>query len=132
MALFKKDKKQDKEKKTKPEIKADVQVAEEGGKEISGNWTASGSQVLKGFYISEKASLLNGMNQYVFKVFKSANKPEVRGQVEKIFNVKVKDVKILNMPEKRRDMGRHPGFKTGFKKAIVILEEGYSIEQAKA
>ena len=86
---------------------------------------------MRGFYISEKASFLNGMNQYVFKVFKSANKPEVKNQVEKIFNVKVKEVKILNMPRKRRDMGRHPGFKTGFKKAIVVLEEGQSIDQAK-
>ncbi len=133
MSLFGKSKKEDKDKKVKPEETGEIQVAEKEDKsEISGNWTAGGSQVLKGFYVSEKSSLLNGMNQYVFKVFKSANKPEIRNQVEKIFNVKVKDVKILNMPEKRRDMGRHPGFKTGFKKAIVVLEEGHSIEQAKA
>jgi|SRR3989344_2275454 len=140
MALFGKPKK-GKDDKKKPEIMDEVKVAaptsevgvptESVGKEISGNWSAGGNQVLRGFYISEKASFLNGMNQYVFKVFKSANKPEVKNQVEKIFNVKVKEVKILNMPRKRRDMGRHPGFKTGFKKAIVVLEEGQSIDQAK-
>ena len=45
--------------------------------------------------------------------------------------VKVKQVKMLNMPRKRRDLGKHPGFKSGFKKAVVVLEEGYAIGQAK-
>src|SRR3989344_2852095 len=120
-ALFKKNKKEEDKKKDLPKSD-DVQIPE-GAKEISGNWSAGGGQILKGFYVSEKASRLNGMNQYVFKVFKSANKPQVKSQVEKIFDVKVKDVKILNMPRKRRDMGRHPGFKTGFRKAVVVLKE---------
>ncbi len=89
-------------------------------------------RVLKGFYVSEKASLGNTMGQYVFRVSKNANKPEIKKEISKLFSVKVKNVKILNMPEKRRDLGRHPGAKTGFKKAIVVLEEGYTINQAKA
>ncbi len=92
---------------------------------------AGAYKVLKNFYISEKASLLNGFNQYVFKVFRNANKSQIKTQVGKIFNVKVKDVKILNMPRKRRDLGRHPGFRSDFKKAIVVLEKGQTIEQAK-
>ncbi len=82
------------------------------------------------FYISEKAGLLNGFNQYVFKVSGTANKSELSKQVEKMFNVKVKSVKVLNTQKKRRDVGRHHGFKPGFKKAIVVLEKGYAIEQA--
>ena len=88
-------------------------------------------QVLKQFYVSEKASMLNAMNHYVFKVFDDANKAEIKKQVEKVFDVKVKAVKISNMPKKRRDLGKHPGFKSGFKKATVVLKEGYSIEQAR-
>ena len=88
-------------------------------------------RILKNFYVSEKASLLIGFNQYVFKVFRSANKSQIRKQVEKLFNVKVKSVKVLNMPRKRRDLGRHPGFRSEFKKAIVVLEKGQTIEQAK-
>src|SRR3989338_2166814 len=84
---------------------------------ITGN--AEAYRVLKNFYISEKASLLNGFNQYVFKVFRSANKSQIRKQVEKLFNVKIKSVKVLNMPRKRRDLGKHTGFKSEFKKAIV-------------
>ena len=92
---------------------------------------AEAYRVLKNFYISEKASLLNGFNQYVFKVFRSTNKSQIKKQVEKLFNVKVISVKVLNMPRKRRDLGRHPGFRSEFKKAIVVLEKGQTIEQAR-
>ena len=88
--------------------------------------------VLRGFYVSEKASGLVSSNQYVFKVFKDTTKNEVRKQVEKSFNVKVKGIKIVNLPRKSRTVGRHKGFKQGVKKAIVVLEKGYSIDSAKA
>ena len=132
MALFGRSK----NKKEGEEIKKTPQAIEETSdvkiQDIKGNWMGSGQQVLKEFYVSEKASILNTMNHYVFKVFNNANKAEIKKQVEKVFDVKVKDVKISNMPQKRRDLGRHPGFRAGFKKAIVVLKEGYSIEQAKA
>ena len=136
MALFKRKKDEDKEIKSTPKVEEkilDVPV------EIKGNWlasqsggSASGQLVLKEFYISEKATTLNAMNHYVFKVFEDANKAEIKKQVEKVFDVKVRAVKISNMPKKRRDLGKHPGFKSGFKKATVVLKEGYTIEQAKA
>ena len=117
-----------------PTKKEDVAVTEET-KELASMLpvtdNAEAYRVLKNFYISEKASLLNGFNQYVFKVFRSANKSQIRKQVEKLFNVKVQSVKVLNMPRKRRDLGRHPGFRSEFKKAIVVLEKGKTIEQAK-
>lgn len=99
--------------------------------------------VLKGFYISEKVSTLNSFNQtktsqrrgpssrYIFKVFNNVTKSEIKKQVEKSFDVKVKNVKTINLPRKARTVGRHSGFKTGLKKAIVVLKEGYVIEQAK-
>lgn len=90
------------------------------------------TRTLKGFYISEKATALSSFGQYVFKVFDNATKNEVRKQVEKSFSVKVKGVKIINLPRKSRTIGRHSGFKKGFKKAIVALEKGYTIDQAKA
>jgi len=87
--------------------------------------------VLKGFYVSEKATGLALFGQYVFKVFDNTTKNEVKKLVEKSFSVKVKGVKIINLPRKSRTIGRHSGFKPGFKKAIVALEKGYAIEQAK-
>lgn len=87
--------------------------------------------VLKGFYVSEKASGLNFLNQYVFKVFSNATKNEVKKQVEKSFNVKVKGVRMINLPKKARTVGRHSGFRQGVRKAVVVLRDGYTIEQAK-
>lgn len=126
-------KKQDK--KEKKPLKNDEIVATEDKKKTglalptTGN--AEAYRVLKNFYVSEKASLLNGFNQYVFKVFSDTNKSEIKKQVGKLFKVKVKSVKVLNMPRKRRDLGKHPGFRSEFKKAIVVLEKGQTIEQAK-
>ena len=127
-ALFSK-KTKDEKKKALPQ-KSEVAVG--GETKQAGSLNPVQESVITGFYISEKAGLLNNFNQYVFKVSNSANKSQLAGQVEKMFNVKVKDVKILNTAEKRRDTGRYTGFKPGFKKAIVVLEKGYSIEQAKA
>jgi len=134
-----------KDKNKKAENKKDLKKVEEGNdigntaekQIISPDITFSGKQsvdahkVLRSFYVSEKASTGISMNQYVFRVFDSANKSEVKKEVAKLFNVKVKQVKMLNMPRKRRDLGKHPGFKSGFKKAVVVLEEGYAIGQAK-
>ena len=128
-------KKEEKTRKTKPAKKDNVSVEDKKEKEVATVLPTTGNadayRVLKNFYVSEKASLLNGFNQYVFKVFRSANKSQIRKQVEKLFNVKVTSVKVLNMPRKRRDLGRHPGFRSEFKKAIVVLEKGQTIEQAK-
>jgi len=88
--------------------------------------------VVEGFYTSEKASNLIGLNQYVFRVSKRANKSEVAKNISALFNVKVDSVRILNMPEKQKSLGRYEGTRPGYKKAIVTLKEGYAIEQAKA
>lgn len=137
MALFSKTKKdQDKKAKKRPDIELEKNVEENSKEELSsvvfsGVGGAEAHKILKGFYVSEKASIGANFNQYTFRVFKNANKSEVKKEVNKLFNVKVKSVRILNMPEKRRDFGRHPGSKSGFKKAIVILEKGHAIGQAK-
>jgi len=88
--------------------------------------------ILKGFYVSEKSSMAQSLNQYVFEVFKRSNKSEIKKHVGRHFNVEVESVKIINLPKKRRKMGKHPGFKPGVKKAIVILKKGYTIDQASA
>lgn len=87
--------------------------------------------VLKGFYVSEKATRLNSFNQHVFKVFDNVTKNEVKKQIEKNFSVKVRGIKMINLPRKRRSLGRRTGFKKGFKKAIVVLEKGYIIDQTR-
>ncbi len=78
--------------------------------------------------VTEKAVALAGRNKYVFKVWQKTNKIEVRKAIEKLYGVKVKDVRVINTLGKSRQVGRFEGWKPGFKKAIVALEKGYKIE----
>lgn len=80
-------------------------------------------------YVSEKSTNLTGKhNQYVFKVNKKATKPQLRLAIEKLFNVKVEAVTIVNVKEKTRRFGQIQGKKKGWKKAYVSVAEGQSIE----
>jgi len=74
--------------------------------------------------ITEKSQKDLEKNIYYFKVRKDANKKEVKEAVEKIFSVKVKKVRIVNVKPKKRMRGRIIGKKKGYKKAIVTLKEG--------
>jgi large subunit ribosomal protein L23 len=78
--------------------------------------------------VSEKASVLASEGKYVFVVSPSANKIEVKKAVQKVFNVKVKDVNIINVSGKSVRFGRHWGRTKDWKKAVVTLEPGENIE----
>lgn len=67
-------------------------------------------------------------NQYFFEVARDANKIEIKDAVQKIFSVKVKDVRTMNLPAKPRRYGRYQGLSQEWKRAIVTLEAGQSIE----
>lgn len=133
--IFKKEEKTKKNSK-KSEAALDLKKQEVESKAESSkndiNYVSGAHQIIKSFYVSEKASNLINFNQYVFIVGKRANKTEIGKNIEKVFNVKVKDIKIINMPSKTRNVGRFSGTKSGFKKAIVVLKPGHTIEQAKA
>lgn len=80
-------------------------------------------------HITEKAHDLSASGQYIFKVSKKdANKVEIKKIISKIYNVEVDKVRIINTPDKKRRLGRTVGKKPGYKKAIVILKKGQSIE----
>lgn len=68
------------------------------------------------------------INQYFFEVRKDANKVEIRRAIEQIFEVKVKKVNTMRMPDKWTRLGRFVGRSHGWKKAVVTLREGDSIE----
>ena len=67
-------------------------------------------------------------NKVTFEVAKGSNKTAVRQAVEEIFNVKVKKVNIMNTADKARRLGRYQGTVHGYRKAIVTLADGYSID----
>ncbi len=84
--------------------------------------------VLKSPHISEKATLLAESGFYTFKVEKRANKNKVKEEVEKKYKVDVADVKIINIPSKKRRVGKIEGKKSGYKKAVVKVKKGQSID----
>ncbi|MDP3004417.1 MAG: 50S ribosomal protein L23, partial [Candidatus Azambacteria bacterium] len=71
------------------------------------------------------------LNHYVFKVSPTANKIMIANEVKKNYNVKVIKVNIVNIPKKARRVGRTQGFRAGYKKAIVTLAPGQTIEMTK-
>ena len=84
--------------------------------------------ILKEPYITEKSSMMGQENKYVFKVLSSANKIDVKKAVEGIYDVKVTNVAVINIPSKKIRLGRNEGRRPGFKKAIVQLKEGDKID----
>lgn len=84
--------------------------------------------VLKGPVISEKSVGLLEDNKYSFWVDKAANKIEVKHAVEKMFKVKVVDVRTVNVNGKMKRVGRSEGKTPDRKKAIVTLQAGDRIE----
>jgi len=84
--------------------------------------------VLTSPHITEKATLLSGDNQYVFKVFSKANKIEIKKAIESLYRVKVIGVRVINVPAKQRRLGKTQGWKKGYKKAIIQIKKGQKIE----
>ena len=76
--------------------------------------------------ITEKTAYAESEGKYAFKVALNANKIEVKQAIEKIFNVKVEKVNILNSHPKKR-VGKYTGMTNKYKKAIVTLAEGNTI-----
>ncbi|MGI5901633.1 MAG: 50S ribosomal protein L23 [Desulfitobacteriia bacterium] len=78
--------------------------------------------------ISEKSVGAIEENKYTFWVNTEANKIEIKSAVEKMFNVKVENVRTINVKGKEKRVGRYTGKTAARKKAIVKLKEGNTIE----
>ncbi|MCD6539896.1 MAG: 50S ribosomal protein L23 [Candidatus Omnitrophica bacterium] len=83
--------------------------------------------VVKSPLLTERLNRLQPQNIYGFWVDKNANKIEVKYAIEKIYNVKVVKVNIINMPPKRRRLRFKEGHTAFWKKAIVRIKEGQTI-----
>ncbi|MDX9822626.1 MAG: 50S ribosomal protein L23 [Syntrophales bacterium] len=85
--------------------------------------------IIKRSIVTEKsAAIKDERNQYMFEVDPRANKIEIGKAVEKLFKVKVLDVRTANVIGKKKRMGRIVGQKRSWKKAIVTLAPGSSIQ----
>ena len=78
--------------------------------------------------VTEKSTSLSEFNKVVFKVHKGANKKSIKRSVEKIFKVNVTKINTINIKGKTKLVKNKKSFKSGYKKAIVTLKKGQSID----
>ena len=84
--------------------------------------------IILGPVITEKSVTGNQNGVYTFKVAKSATKSQIKSEIERHFGVKVLTVNTLITKSKDRRIGKYTGKTKTYKKAIVTLAQGSSIE----
>jgi len=80
--------------------------------------------------ITEKATILSEFNKMVFRVHKSASKNSIKRSIEKIFKVNVIKINTINLKGKTKLVKGKKSSRPGYKKAIVTLKKGQSIDLA--
>jgi large subunit ribosomal protein L23 len=85
-------------------------------------------EAIKQPHISEKATELAEIDQYIFEVSPNFNKNEIKNAVEGIYNVDVLSVNVIKIPAKKRRLGKTEGFRKAYKKAVVKIKNGQKIE----
>ena len=78
--------------------------------------------------ITEKATSLSEYNKIVFKVHEGASKNSIKKNIEKIFKVNVVKINTINLKGKTKMVRNKKAYKSGYKKAIVTLKKGQSID----
>ena len=80
--------------------------------------------------VTEKSTSLSEFNKIVFRVDQNANKKTIKKNIEKIFKVNVIKINTVNMKGKVKLVKNKKSFKPGYKKAIITLKKGQSIDLA--
>jgi len=120
----KKAEKKEAPKEPKREVKKEVATIPLSSKKNS----EAACRILKWPHVTEKATDLTRANQYVFNVYERSNKPEIKKAVEDVYGVKVVSIRVIKIHPKKRRLGKIEGWRKGYKKAIVKLAQGQTIE----
>lgn len=132
--IFKNKKGEDKfvkKQKEKAEAKKTETAAEkEEIKKPKTEFSGFSAAILEKPHITEKNTVLNEKNAYVFKINSKANKIMVKRAIKETYGVMPEKVNIVYAPAKKRFVRGKYGTKSGFKKAVVYLKEGDKIEIA--
>ena len=80
--------------------------------------------------VTEKSTNLSELNKIVFKVPNGANKKNLKKNIEKIFKVNVIKINTITKKSKSKLIRGRIGFKKGYKKAMITLKKGQSIDLA--
>ena len=86
------------------------------------------ADVLLSPIVTEKSTALAEQRKYLFKVHPAAAKHQVARAVEAMFHVEVQQVNVMNVRGKPRRMGRFVGRRADWRKAVVTLRDGHSID----
>lgn len=86
------------------------------------------SIIRRPIFLTEKSNTQRNANQFVFEVLRGANKIQIKEAVQKLFNVKVESVNTMVYRGKDRRMGRGYAKMQNWKKAVVTLKAGDSID----
>ena len=87
------------------------------------------TEVLIAPILSEKSVILKDTeNRYTFRVNPKSNKTEIKKAIETLFKVKVTAVRTANLPGKLHRVGRHEGYRSDWKKAVVTVKAGQKID----
>ena len=84
--------------------------------------------VVRPMITEQSTHFANTKNAYSFEVNVKANKAQIKQAIERLYEVKVKDVRTANRKGKNRRKGRFMGRKSDWKKAVVVLDEQYHID----
>lgn len=136
ITLFKRKERPKREKKTKPpfkeakkESKPPHQYFGSGGKKGK-IFPPSGKdfQVIQRPIITERGTLLEKEEKYIFEVSLQANKHEIKKAIEKIYNTRVKKINVMKRKGKKKKLRGIEGKTSTSKRAVVTLKEGEKIE----
>lgn len=89
--------------------------------------TNTNFNIIKYPIITDKATRLLENNKYSFIINLKSDKLVIKEAIEFLFNVKVIKINTCNLPKKKKRLGKYVGWKSQYKKAIVTLSEGYTI-----
>lgn len=98
------------------------------GQVMHSSRVASANRILVRPMVTEKGTALNGLDKYLFAVDIKTNKVEVAKAVETLYGVKPTSVNIINMEGKFKNYGHRQGQRKDWKKAIVTLPKGKTID----
>ena len=93
----------------------------------SSYFNLNSNDIIKYPIITDKATRLLENNQYSFVVNPSSDKLTIKAAIEYLFDVKVTKITTCHLPRKQKRVGKYIGWKSQYKKAIVTLAEGNTI-----
>ena len=110
------------------EKKAKAKKSAKSTSKVKTGWYSDAHSVLLRPMISEKATDLAAQNKYVFHVAPHANKIEIQKAIMSVYGVKPVSVRVISMKGKKARWGRIMGSRKNWKKAIVTVKPGESIQ----